>query len=309
MSSRVRHTQALGAWLLLLWLTPDWAWADQLQCNSAEVAGRATKLLPVGSLVIDFCSLCEAPAQVVKVERVMVVEDCDHEVELGGAVLAGTQKVFKDGYEPNATWAKSNGRFQNRLDLAYVYVEVARNDFRFLGGQLGLTATVNTPAIRLPEELYSSFGPHPLPVLSGLPKKVELPAPNLDSIRQVYAYHFQGAGRPPILVDLVPCLEVDTKKDSETRYECLQPVDGPVELNSNVSAWTSWLIPRGEDPKGLLVQYIHEGIVRQTKDLTVSASSVRARAFTGAKLNKAGRWSILVLSGSKELGRTELTVR
>ena len=303
------HTQVFAPLFVLAWLAPSLALADQLQCNSAEVAGRATKLLPAGSLVIDFCSLCESPAQVVRVERVMVVEDCNHEVELGGPVLAVTQKVFKDGYEPNAAWAKSNGRFQNRLDLAYVYVEVARNDFRFLGGQLGLTATVNTPAIRLPEELYSSLGTHPLPVLSGVPKKAELPAPNVDSIRQVYAYHFQGAGRPPILVDLLPCLEVDTKKDSETRYDCLQPVDGPVELNSNVSAWTTWLVPKGEDPKGLSVQYVHEGIVRQTKDLTVSASSVRARAFTGAKLNKAGRWSILVLSGSKELGRAELTVR
>ena len=303
------HTQVFAPLFVLAWLAPSLALADQLQCNSAEVAGRATKLLPAGSLVIDFCSLCESPAQVVRVERVMVVEDCNHEVELGGPVLAVTQKVFKDGYEPNAAWAKSNGRFQNRLDLAYVYVEVARNDFRFLGGQLGLTATVNTPAIRLPEELYSSLGTHPLPVLSGVPKKAELPAPNVDSIRQVYAYHFQGAGRPPILVDLLPCLEVDTKKDSETRYDCLQPVDGPVELNSNVSAWTTWLVPKGEDPKGLSVQFVHEGIVRQTKDLTVSASSVRARAFTGAKLNKAGRWSILVLSGSKELGRAELTVR
>lgn len=303
------HTQVFAPLFVLAWLAPSLALADQLQCNSAEVAGRATKLLPAGSLVIDFCSLCESPAQVVRVERVMVVEDCNHEVELGGPVLAVTQKVFKDGYEPNAAWAKSNGRFQNRLDLAYVYVEVARNDFRFLGGQLGLTATVNTPAIRLPEELYSSLGTHPLPVLSGVPKKAELPAPNVDSIRQVYAYHFQGAGRPPILVDLLPCLEVDTKKDSETRYDCLQPVDGPVELNSNVSAWTTWLVPKGEDPKGLSVQYVHEGIVRQTKDLTVSASSVRARAFTGAKLNKTGRWSILVLSGSKELGRAELTVR
>lgn len=305
----MRHTQVLAPLLALACLTPDWARADQLQCNSAEVAGRATKLLPAGSLVIDFCSLCESPAQVVKVERVMVVEDCEHEVELGGAVLAVTQKVFKNGYEPNAAWAKSNGRFQNRLDLAYVYVEVARNDFRFLGGQLGLEATVNTPAIRLPEDLYESLGSHPLPVLSGAPKKAELPAPTAESIRQVYAYHFQGAGRPPILVDLVPCLEGDNKKDSETRYECLKPVDGPVELNSTVSAWTTWLVPRGEDQKGISVQFVHEGIVRQTKDLVVNGSSVRARAFTSAKLNKAGRWSLLVLSGTKELGRTELTVR
>jgi hypothetical protein len=307
--SPVRHTLFLASLIILAGLTPKKAQADQLQCNSAEVAERATKLLPAGSLVIDFCSLCESPAQVVRVERVMVVKDCDHEVELGGPVLALTQKVFKDGYEPNATWAKSSARFQNRLDLAYVYVEVARNDFRFLGGQLGLEATVNTPAIRLPEELYASLGPHPLPVLSGVPKKVELPAPAVESIRQVFAYHFQGQGRPPILVDLVPCLEVDTKKDSETRYDCLQPINGPVELNSNVSAWTTWLVPRGEDPKGILVQFIHEGIVRQTKDLTVSASGVRARAFTGTKLNKAGRWSIVVLSGGKELSRAELTVR
>lgn len=309
MWSPLRHTQVFASLFVLVWLAPKPAWADQLQCNSAEVAERATKLLPVGSLVIDFCSLCESPAQVVKVERVMVVQDCEHEVELGGPVLAATQKVFKNGYEPNAAWAKSNARFQNRLDLAYVYVEVARNDFRFLGGQLGLTASVNTPAIRLPEELYNSLGSHPLPVVSGAPKKPELPAPNVEHIRQVYAYHFQGQGRPPILVDLLPCWEVDTKKDSETRYDCLKPVDGPVELNSNISAWTTWLVPRGEEPKGLSVQFIHEGVVRQTKDLTVSGSSVRARAFTSAKLNKAGRWSVVVLSGAKELGRAELTVR
>lgn len=290
-------------------LVPELARADQLQCNSADVAQRATKLLPEGSLIIDFCSLCETSAQVVRVERVAVVEDCEHEVELGGPVLAATTRVFKSGYEPGAPWAKSTARFQNRLDLAYVYVEVARNDFRFLGGQLGLQATVNTPSITLPEELYASFGPHPLPTITGVPKKVELPAPSVDAIRQVYNYHFQGQGRPPILVDLLACAEIDNKKDSETRNDCLQPVTGPVDKSAMIYAWTSWLVPKGDEPQGLMTQYLLDGVVRHTKDLKVSGTGVRTRAYNGVRLGKAGRWSIVVLDGAKELGRYELTAR
>lgn len=135
-----------------LGLAPATAWADQLQCNSKEVAASATAYFPEGSYFLDFCSLCDAKVQVVKVASVRVVESCDFEVEVTGQVVLESSQPFADGYVPGKAEfvTPSETEYRQQLDLAYAYVEVKENDFRWVGGQLGLQATVNTASIQLP---------------------------------------------------------------------------------------------------------------------------------------------------------------
>ena len=79
-------------------LVPQLASADQLQCNAQGVAQAAVEMLPPGSIFIDFCSLCEAKVQVVRVESARAVKDCDFEVEVVGTVVTETSQAFNDGY-------------------------------------------------------------------------------------------------------------------------------------------------------------------------------------------------------------------
>jgi hypothetical protein len=160
-------------------LAPAAARADQLQCNAKEVAASAVAYFPEGSYFLDFCSLCDAKVQVVRVSAARVVESCDFEVEVTGQVVLESTQPFADGYVPGkAQFVAPAGEteYRQQLDLAYAYVEVKENDFRWVGGQLGLQATVNTATIQLPPRGLREAGPPP-PPQAGRPREARRPRP------------------------------------------------------------------------------------------------------------------------------------
>jgi hypothetical protein len=134
-----------------------------------------------------------------------------------------------------------------------------------------------------------------------------LPVPTADEIKRVMDFQENGKARGPVLLDLIPCLKVDTTKASATAYNCLEPIKGPVKKGATVSAWMSWLCPRGGVYEDLIVQFIHEGQVRQTIDLKVEGLA-RVRMFRSHQLGKAGQWKIRVARGDKEVATTAVTV-
>ncbi len=160
-----RISGCLGAILLLG--VSDPAQADQLACNSEENARRAVALLPAGSVMIDFCSLCSARIEVVRVEAAEAVRGCDWEVRVTGTLLAASERTFHDHpgkrYRGRARFRPEQGGFARNVDLAYVYVEVEDNRFRWLGGVLGLQAEVRTAEIRLPKKTWAGLGTHRRP--------------------------------------------------------------------------------------------------------------------------------------------------
>ena len=297
----------LACLVLSLGLLTTRAGADQLQCNSNEVAERAVSLLEPGTLVLDFCSLCEGKAQVVRVSSARAIEDCQFEVELSGSVVLESEQTFKENYDAaGARYVAAQKTYQNRVDLAYVYVEVAPNEFRWLGGELGQTASVNVRAIRLPAASYEALGPHPMS--SKLQKRDGLPVPESEQVRRAWYHHYQGQGRAPLLVEAKACLEVDTQKGSETRFECVKAVEGPVPPNTTVHLWTAWLLAQGDKHEDLMVQFLHGPTVRMTRDVKLEGQSFRTRYFTGAKLKKAGPWTIVLSRGGTELHRESVQV-
>ena len=132
-------------------------------------------------------------------------------------------------------------------------------------------------------------------------------APTADEIKRVMDYQEHGKAHGPVLLDLLPCLKVDTAKASATAYDCVEPVKGPVKKGTTVSAWMSWLCPRGGVYEDLVVQFVHEGQVRQTIDLKVEGLA-RVRMFRSHQLGKSGQWQIRVTRGDKELATAAVTV-
>ncbi|MEE8408062.1 MAG: hypothetical protein V3T05_00520 [Myxococcota bacterium] len=158
---------------LLAVLAAASARADQLQCNSKKNAERAVALLPPGSIMIDYCSLCTSDVKVVKIREARAVNACDYEVAVYGTVLARSEKTFDENYDRRSRYRWDQASYTQNIDLAYAYVEVSRNTFKWLGGVLGLRATVNTRTIRLPRDIYAKLGSHTMPQLDAKPPRAK----------------------------------------------------------------------------------------------------------------------------------------
>jgi hypothetical protein len=133
------------------------------------------------------------------------------------------------------------------------------------------------------------------------------PPPPADELKRVLDYLENGKDSGPALLDLVPCTKVDTTKGSETVNTCVEPVTGPVKKGTTIYAWTMWFCPKGGKYEDVMIQFLYEGQVRSTMDITVQGLA-RTRTWRGSTLSKPGKWEIKVLRGSQELGGTTVQV-
>ncbi len=132
--------------------------------------------------------------------------------------------------------------------------------------------------------------------------------PTPEEIRKVNEYFQNGKDKGPILAEVKACMAIDTKKDSPTIWDCSEEATGKVKKNAVVNAWMNWLVPKDGKYDDVMIQYLHEGTVRTTLDLTLSTPSTRARLYKAATANKSGKWEIKVLRGGKELGSAKFEV-
>ena len=132
-------------------------------------------------------------------------------------------------------------------------------------------------------------------------------APSQDAVKSVWDHYLKGQGGGAVLGEFVACLEVDTKRKSETAFECVKKAEGTVPKDTKLYAWTAWLVPKGDEHE-FMVQYKHNGVVRSTKDQKVKGKLIRNRTYTYMTARKAGTWEIVIMSGGKEVGSASVTV-
>lgn len=140
-----------------------------------------------------------------------------------------------------------------------------------------------------------------------IPAAAHAEKPDPTTAWNVVSYYFNGADEGPLLMDSKLCLDVDTEKGSETRWECVKPAGDSVPKGTTVSAWTKWLVPKGGDYDDIMIQFVHEGMVRTTKDVKLT-ESLRMRTFRSDKLSKAGAWEIRILRGGEPVKKYTITV-
>ncbi|MGC4115149.1 MAG: hypothetical protein QM765_11180 [Myxococcales bacterium] len=131
--------------------------------------------------------------------------------------------------------------------------------------------------------------------------------PTPDEIDRVLEYFNSGKGRGPILTGFKACTSVDNKKDSPTRLECSEEVSGPVKKGTVVHAWTAWFVPQGDRYDDIAVQFVHEGSLRATVDVSVT-TAYRTRSYKSQALTKSGNWEIKVVRGEKVLASSKVVV-
>jgi hypothetical protein len=143
------------------------AQADQLQWNLREDAERAAKAIKPGSVVVSYCSQCDAQTiEVWWAERAVVTTTPENELfevqVFGKRLMASEEKFDKGKFTGPATLTSKNISDKNRwfleaVDLAYVYVPVGNGRFRVLGKELGLAADVRTEFVALPANVLAKI--------------------------------------------------------------------------------------------------------------------------------------------------------
>ena len=160
--------------------------------------------------------------------------------------------------------------------------------------------------------LFLAASPVPTPEVAdagvAAPAAPLVPVPTQTEARRVLDYYHQGKAQGPVLIDLKLCTKVDTAKDSPTKSDCLDRIEGPVKTNTNVHGWTVWLVPEGGNYEDVTIQFVYQGQVRNTQDLRLNNAG-RSRAWRTANLSKAGTWEIKVVRGDKELAAQSVIVK
>jgi hypothetical protein len=141
-----------------------------------------------------------------------------------------------------------------------------------------------------------------------LPPVRDVPVPSAAEAKKVTDYYFYGRDKGPLLIELKPCLKVDSGKDSPTKNDCVEAVSGPVKKGTTVHAWTLWLVPEGGSYDDVSIQYLFEGQVRSTMDVKLDKGGQRSRTWRSSGLTRSGKWEIKVMRGTRELGSATVTV-
>ena len=82
---------------------------------------------------------------------------------------------------------------------------------------------------------------------------------------------------------------------------------GAVKKGTKISAWTNWLVPDKGNYTDIMIQFVHDGVVRSTQDINLNAG-LRKRAFRTMAFNKLGDWQIKILRNRKVVATAKVKV-
>lgn len=123
--------------------------------------------------------------------------------------------------------------------------------------------------------------------------------PTPDQVKAVFDYHYQGQGQELVLSDALLCKTIE-KKDKARKNDCVETYGASADKGELVQIYLMGVLPKGAKAD-LMIQAVHEGVVRSTKDVTMEGSYIRSRTWTGFSLKKPGTWEFRVMQGTKVL--------
>lgn len=122
--------------------------------------------------------------------------------------------------------------------------------------------------------------------------------PTSDQVNSVFEHYWDGEG-DTILADALLCSEIERKK-KETKFDCITAAANTVNKGDRVNVYMTFLVPKGQE-KELMVQATHNGVVRETRDVTVKGKFIRARTWKTFSLRKSGTWEFKIIDGARVL--------
>ena len=131
--------------------------------------------------------------------------------------------------------------------------------------------------------------------------------PTAKQAKSVTDYFFNGKSKGPMLLEFTPCLEVETRKDHKLKFECTKTAKATLKKGTKITAWTSWLVPKEGLYDDIMIQFVHDGMVRRTLDIKLN-EGIRKRAYRSQVLSKKGTWEIRVLRKRKTIASSKVKV-
>lgn len=134
---------------------------------------------------------------------------------------------------------------------------------------------------------------------------LQLAQPTPEAAKAVFDHYYQGQGKGVVLAEAFLCAEI-ADKGKENKFDCTKRIEGAAPKGS-VNVYLVMLVPEG-DKRDLMIQSTLDGVVRETKDVTVEGKGMRTRAWKTMSVGKAGKWELKVLDGEKTLATLPLSV-
>ncbi len=128
--------------------------------------------------------------------------------------------------------------------------------------------------------------------------------PTSDQVKAVFDYHYQGQGQELVLADAVLCKTIE-KKDKARKNDCAETYGSSAAKGDTVLVYLTGVLPKGAKTE-LMIQAVHEGVVRTTKDVTLEGKYIRARTWKGFGVRKTGAWEFRIIQGSKTIRTLKL---
>ena len=120
-------------------------------------------------------------------------------------------------------------------------------------------------------------------------------------VKEVVDYFYDGQTEGPVLTDAKMCKTVKS-------LTCEEPADPKAfTLGEPIRIWMQFFVPKGGTYDDIFVEYKHEGVPRNLTAHKVEGS-IRYRLVDSYKLNKLGKWKIIIKKGVTDLKAFDVNV-
>lgn len=134
--------------------------------------------------------------------------------------------------------------------------------------------------------------------------------PTSDEVKRVLDFYFHGKGTGPVLLDSMLCRDI--QREGDEKNECAGDISGEtIKKGESIYLWMAYMVPSGDEPQNIIVQYENGGVTRMVRNLQVTGQ-LRYRTWLKVAFDKAGSWKIKIIhdTGSEAvvLGVRDVTV-
>jgi len=133
------------------------------------------------------------------------------------------------------------------------------------------------------------------------------PAP--VEVKRVLDYYYHGKGMGPVLLEAKICQDI--QREGDEKNECAGDItSGNIKKSEPVYLWMAFMVPSGDEPQNIIIQFENGGVTRMVKNLQVTGQ-LRYRTWVKTSLDKVGAWKVKIVhdGGTGEmLGAIDSTV-
>jgi hypothetical protein len=134
--------------------------------------------------------------------------------------------------------------------------------------------------------------------------------PTPEEAKRVLDYYYHGKGMGPVLLETKICHDI--QREGDEKNECAGDITAEaVKKGDSVYMWMAYIVPSGDEPQNIIVQFENGGVTRMVKNLQITGQ-LRYRTWVKVTLDKVGPWKIKIVhdtgSSADPLGTRDVTV-